>query len=223
MSKNIIVTIDGPAGSGKSTSAKLISEKLGFLYLDTGAMYRAVTYLAIKNNVIEDKESIISIAKKVDIKFLPANGKNHIQVDGQDVTEAIRSFEVNSRVSEVSKIPSVRAALVKIQQKIGANENVVAEGRDTGTVVFPNAQLKVFLIAGVEVRAKRRQKDFVKQGEEISLTEIEENIKKRDYIDSNRDVSPLLKADGAFEIDTSNITIEEQVNLILEQIKDIMQ
>lgn len=220
MDKNVIITIDGPAGSGKSTSAKLVARKLGFTYLDTGAMYRAITYLALNGNCIDNEELIVEIAQKAEINLQTINGKTEVHINNQDVTDLIRTFEVNSKVSDVSKIPEVRTALVKIQQQYGKNSNVVAEGRDTGTVVFPDADVKIFLIASIDERAKRRLKEFHEKGENISINEISNNLASRDKIDSTREVSPLVKADDAYEIDTTNITIEEQVNLILEKVNE---
>jgi cytidylate kinase len=220
MQKNIVITIDGPAGSGKSTSAKLVSKKLGFTYLDTGAMYRAVTYLALSGNCIEDEERIIELAKNAVIDFKSFDGKTEVFINSENVTDAIRTFDVNSKVSEVSRIAGVRHALVKMQQNFGMQNNIVAEGRDTGTVVFPNADVKIFLIASIEERAKRRLKEFEEKGEQISLGEIAGNLQKRDKIDSTREVSPLTKAPDAIEIDTSNITIDEQVNLILKRVEE---
>jgi len=220
MSNRIIITIDGPAGSGKSTSAKRVAQKLGLTYLDTGAMYRAITYLAIKNNVIDQENKIIEIAENAALDLDFRDGTTHVTLNGEDITLAIRSFDVNSKVSDVSKIPGVRTALVKKQQEIGKNNAVIAEGRDTGTVVFPDADVKIFLVANLEERANRRLKEFDATGEKLSFDQIKENISKRDYIDSNRQVSPLLKAADAIEIDTSDITIDEQVDIILEKIKE---
>lgn len=220
MFNKIIITIDGPAGSGKSTSAKKIAQKLGLTYLDTGAMYRAITYLAIKNNVISNETKIIEIAETTELDLEFRDGTTYVKANGEDLTSNIRSFEVNSKVSDVSRIPAVRTALVKKQQEIGNNHGVIAEGRDTGTVVFPNADVKIFLVADLDERANRRLKEFNETAENISLTQIKENLSKRDYIDSNREVSPLLKADDAIEIDTSDITIEQQVNIILKKIEE---
>lgn len=219
MTKNIIITIDGPAGSGKSTSAKLVAKRLGFTYLDTGAMYRAITYLALKGNVMDDKAAITAIADSACMEFNNADGLVRVSVNGEDVTEEIRSFEVNSNVSEVSVIPEVREAMVKIQREIGSNADIVAEGRDMGTVVFPEADVKFYLVASIEQRAQRRLKEFEAKGQKKSLFEIEENIRHRDAIDSGREVSPLRKADDAIEVDTSSVTIEEQVEMILGEIK----
>ncbi|HEX2961303.1 MAG: (d)CMP kinase [Ignavibacteria bacterium] len=220
MAKNIIITIDGPAGSGKSTSAKLVAKNLGFTYLDTGAMYRAVTYLALKRNVIKDEPSVVELAEKARLELKFVDGKTEVILNGEDVTEAIRSYEVNSNVSEVSRIAGVRTALVKKQQEIGRNTSIVAEGRDTGTVVFPEADVKIFLTASLSQRAHRRLREFQEKGENLSLDEIEGNIRKRDLIDSSREVSPLTKAQDAVEIDTSSITIEEEVELILSRVRE---
>lgn len=221
MLKNMTITIDGPAGSGKSTSAKLIARRLGFTYLDTGAMYRAITYLALKNNALNDLNEIIRLSENAKIGLSFVDGITKVTLNGEDVTSEIRSLEVNSNVSEVSAIPEVRKALVRMQQAIGDNNNIVAEGRDTGTTVFPKADVKIFLIASLMERAKRRLREFQEKGEDVSFQEIELNLSKRDKIDSQRAVSPLKKASDAIEIDTSNITIDEQVELILDKIAEI--
>lgn len=219
----MIITIDGPAGSGKSTSAKLVAKKLGYTYLDTGAMYRAITYLALKQNMIRDESSVVRLAQdaRLELKFI--DGKTEVFLNGEDVTEAIRSYEVNSNVSEISVIPGVRKALVEKQQAIGANTSIVAEGRDTGTVVFPDADVKIFLTASLNERATRRLKEFQEKGQNLPLEDIEFNIKKRDLIDSSREMSPLVKAKDAIEIDTSSITIEEEVSLILAKVEEIIK
>ena len=225
MSKNLIIAIDGPAGSGKSTSAKLVAQKLGYLYIDTGAMYRAVTYLVLKNRISPDNiNRIVDLAEKteVDLKFI--NGKTLVKINNENITEEIRSQEVNSSVSEISKIEGVRTALVAKQREMkNSNYGIVMEGRDIGTVVFPEADVKIFLTATIEQRAKRRAKEFEEKGIKVSLNEIKENIIHRDKIDSNRSVSPLKKAEDAIEIDTSKVTIEEQVNLILNEVKKIAE
>ncbi len=222
MLNRFIIAIDGLAGSGKSTSAKLVAKELGFIYLDTGAMYRAITYLALRNNIIDDEDAIIKLTEMSSIKLNFTDGKTIVIINSEDVTDEIRSFEVNSKVSEVSKISGVRKALVKIQQEIGKDTCLVTEGRDTTTVVFPDADVKIYLTASIEKRAERRQIDFIKQGEKFSLGEVQQNLSKRDYIDSNRDDSPLTKAEDAFEVDTSDITIDEQVRIILNIAKDVM-
>ncbi len=220
MSKRLIVAIDGPAGSGKSTSAKLVAQKLGYLYIDTGAMYRAVTFLAIKNDVLKNKEAVIDIAKNsnIDLRFI--EGETHVSVDGQDITDEIRTQEVNLNVSEISKIEDVRKALVDKQRDLAKKKDgVVMEGRDIGTIVFPNADLKVFLTASIDQRASRRTKEYEEKGLKVSLEDIKNNIQQRDRLDSTRNVSPLVKASDAVVVDTSNVTIDQQVEKILKLIR----
>jgi CMP/dCMP kinase len=217
MSKKIVVAIDGPAGSGKSTSAKLVAQRLGYLYIDTGAMYRAVTYLAIKNDVLNDTAEIIRLAENADIDLSYNDGSSSVFINGEEVTDQIRSLKVNQHVSDVSKIEQVRKALVSKQQLLGDKEKgVVMEGRDIGTVVFPDADVKIFLTASLEARASRRAKEF---DGSLSIDEVKQNIKSRDSVDSTRESSPLVKAEDAIEIDTSGHSIEEQVDLIIEKIK----
>ncbi len=220
MSNNLIIAIDGPAGSGKSTTAKLLAQKLGFLYIDTGAMYRAITYLALRNGIIGDDKKIIELAEKSDIKLDFSEGKTKIFVNGEELTDKIRSIEVNKNVSDVSKIKDLRKILVKKQREMGGKDNgVVMEGRDITTVVFPNADVKIYLTASIDERAKRRAKEFMERGTEVPLDEIKKNLEQRDQIDSSREASPLTKAEDAVEVDTSNITIEKQVDLILKEVK----
>ena len=220
MSKNLIVAIDGPAGSGKSTSAKLVAQKLGYVYIDSGAMYRAITYLAIKKKILDNEKAISKLANNSDIYLDYIDGETRIKVNGEDITEGLRSIDVNQNVSEVSRIEEVRKALVEKQKAIGnQNRGLVMEGRDITTVVFPNADVKIFLTASIEQRAKRRAEEYEKKGVSVSLDEIKKNILERDKIDSTRKLSPLKKASDAIEIDTSKVSIEEQVNLILKQVK----
>jgi len=219
MFRRFIVAIDGPAGSGKSTSAKLVAQRLNFLYIDTGAMYRAITFLAIKNNILNDHEEITMLANSCEMKMEFIEGNTKIQVDGVDLTAEIRSPEVNSHVSEVSKIVGVRAALVKKQRDmVTENEGVVMEGRDIGTVVFPDADVKIYLTATIDERSHRRAKEFAEQGKSIPVEAVRDNLVQRDKIDSTRAVSPLSKAQDAIEVDTSNTTIEEQVEIILRHV-----
>lgn len=223
MLKRLIVAIDGPAGSGKSTSAKLVAQKLGFLYIDTGAMYRAITFLAIKNNVLQNNDAIVTLAKNsgLDLEFI--NGETHVSTNGLDITDKIRTQEVNLNVSDISKIEGVRKALVDRQRELAEKNNgVVMEGRDIGTVVFPNADVKIFLTASIDERASRRTKEYEEKGVHISLEDIRANIQQRDKIDSTRDVSPLLKAPDAIEVDTSNISIQEQVDIILNLAQQVI-
>ena len=220
MSKNLVIAIDGPAGSGKSTTAQLVAQKLGFVYIDTGAMYRAITFLAIRDNVLGNNDEIIKIAANSDIDLKFENGITRININGEDLTDKIRTLDVNNNVSDVSKIEEVRKILVRKQREIGSKStSVVMEGRDIATVVFPNADVKIFLTATIDERAKRRAKEYAANGTEVPVTEIKDNLKNRDQIDSNREVSPLVKAADAIVVDTSYVTIEEQVNIILEEVK----
>jgi len=220
MSKKLIIAIDGPAGSGKSTTAKLVAQKLNYLYIDTGAMYRAVTLFALRKGIIGKTDKIIELAKQLDIVLDFIDGETKITVNGEDVSKEIRSFEVNRNVSDISAIQSVREILVKKQQKMGENGGVVMEGRDITTVVFPNADVKIFLTANIDQRAIRRAKEFSEKGTNVPLEKVKENLKSRDYIDSHREASPLTKTPDSIEVDTSDITIEQQVKKILDCVKE---
>jgi len=220
MSKNLVIAIDGPAGSGKSTTAQLVAQKLGFIYIDTGAMYRAITYLAIREDAVGNNDKIVELAANGDIELKFENGVTSISINGEDLTDKIRTLDVNKYVSDVSKIEEVRKLLVKKQRELGSKTtSVVMEGRDIATVVFPNANVKIFLTATIDERAKRRAKEYAENGTKIPVTEIKDNLKNRDQIDSNREVSPLIKAEDAIEVDTSYVTIDEQVNIILNEVK----
>ena len=221
MPQKLIVAIDGPAGSGKSTTAILVAQKLGYLYIDTGAMYRAITFLAIKNNLYNEEE-IIKLAENTDLRLDFVNGKTKVFVDDNEITEDIRMPEINARVSEVSKIEAVRKILVRKQREMGGgNRGVVMEGRDIGTVVFPDADIKVFMTASLDERARRRKKEYIEKNIDISLDEVKKNLMNRDEIDSGRKVSPLTIAEGAVEVNTSEVSIDEQVNVILKEIKKV--
>jgi CMP/dCMP kinase len=222
MSKNIIIAIDGPAGSGKSTAAKNLADKLGFTYLDTGAMYRAITFLALRKGISDNPEAVIEIARKVDLKLLTENGTTRVIVDGEEISEQIRSSDVNSKVSEISIIPEVRAEMVKIQKAIGEKGNIVAEGRDVTTVVYPDADIKIYLTASIEERTKRRFKEFQINKVDITLEEVKANLEKRDKIDSGREISPLRKANDAIEFDNSEYSPEEDLEYLLEKIKKVL-
>ncbi len=214
--KGKIIAIDGPAGAGKSTTAKLVAARLGYTYLDTGAMYRALTHYALKNNIDpSDGKKLSALAEKLPVEFKNVDGVNRVFINGEDVTEAIRTPEVTQNVSEVAAHPGVRKAMVKKQIEIGKHGSIVAEGRDTTTVVFPNADLKIYLDASVKQRAQRRLLDLAKMGISTTLEEQESEIKRRDEYDSHRKHSPLTKAHDAFVVDTSKLTIEQQVDRII--------
>ena len=216
----MIIAIDGPAATGKSTSAKLVSQKLGFTYLDTGAMYRCVTLLVLRNNVeINNQDHLTSLLNnfQLDIK---KNGKDHLfLLEGENVSKDIRSSDVTDNVSAVSALPVVRKKLVSIQRKIADNQDSVVEGRDIGTVVFPNADVKFFIVADTLVRAKRRQLDLKRLGEKKTIDSLIKEIRDRDNYDSQRKISPLTKAIDAIEVNTTNTTIDEQVNFMVNKVK----
>ena len=212
----MIIAIDGPSASGKSTTAKGVAEKLGITHLDTGAMYRAVTW-GLKKVAIHssDDEKIRDFLKNMKIFF---DASNHIWLNGKDVSVEIRTGDISSRVSAVSAIPEVREKMVKIQRQIGGKKDCVLEGRDIGTVVFPDAEYKFFLVADMEIRAKRRLLDLERIGETSTLADLMDDIERRDAVDSSRNHSPLLRAEDAIPIDTSHLTINEQINKIVNLI-----
>ena len=216
--KSAIISIDGPAGSGKSTTARLVAKKLGFIFLDSGAMYRAFTLKALRCHIdLNNEKKLTGLTENTEIKLFENNGWLKIFLDGEDVTKKIRTEKISRNVATVASFPAIRKWMVELQRKIGNGGNIVAEGRDIGTVVFPNARLKIFLVASIEERAKRRARDFSGAKEPADFKNIIRAINDRDAIDSNRKASPLKKADDAIEIDTSNLTIEQQVDLIVEK------
>lgn len=212
----MIIAIDGPSASGKSTTAKGVAEKLGITHLDTGAMYRTVTW-GLKKAAIHpsDDKKVRDFLKDLEIYF---DVSNHIWLNGEDVSVEIRTGDISSRVSAVSTIPEVREKMVKIQRQIAGKKDCVLEGRDIGTVVFPDAEYKFFLVADTEIRAKRRLLDLERIGESTTLSELIDDIERRDAVDSSRDHSPLLQAEDAIPIDTSHLTINEQINKIVNLI-----
>ena len=221
MQKFIIIAIDGPAASGKSTLAKDLADKLGYLYVDTGAMYRAITFYALEHKIVEDNDELIKILQDLKLELEYENKLTRVFINDEEVTEKIRTPEVNSKVSDISKIKEVRTEMVKLQREMANNKNLVVEGRDTTTVVFPKADLKIFLTADVKERARRRYLEYKEKGEEVTLEDVEASINNRDHIDSSRDVSPLKKADDAIEVDTTNLTIEEEINRIVARVNSI--
>lgn len=216
----MIVAIDGPAASGKSTSAKLLAKELGFLYLDTGAMYRCASWAVIKDEIdLSNDRQLLNFLKIFKIDLKNTGNRSSFYVNNKDVTDLIRKSNISQRVSEVSAIPDIRDFMVDIQRNYAKSENCVMEGRDIGTVVFPKAEVKFFIIASDEVRAKRRKLELESLGEKKSLSELIDEIRRRDDFDSNRGHSPLKKAFDAIEIDTTDLSIDEQVKLMLGIVK----
>ena len=217
----MIVAVDGPAGSGKGTVTKKIEEELGFLNLDTGATYRCVALQVLKENVkINEEEKIIKIANEIDIQIDNTGSKDIILLNGEDVSKEIRTKEVTSIVSQISSIIPVREKMVEIQRKLATGKNVIVEGRDIGTVVFPNAEIKIYLDASEEIRAKRRYEENIQNGIKTTYEEVLENVKMRDYNDMHKKVGALKKAEDAIVIDSSNLSIDEVVKKIEDIIKE---
>ncbi len=216
----IIVAIDGPAGSGKSSTAREVARCLGFTYIDTGAMYRSVTLAAIRQNIdIQDEAKVTRIAEQSRIQFKWINGRYCTFLNDEDVSDTIRSSDVAKQVSPISAIPGVRQVMAERQRQMAQNDNVVMEGRDIGTNVFPNANFKFYLDADIRVRAQRREKDYHEIGQDLILDQIVSELEKRDRIDSSRQHSPLKKAEDAITIDTTHLTFEEQVTKIVKLIQ----
>lgn len=218
--KKIVVAIDGPAGAGKSTIAKLVAEKLGYAYIDTGAMYRSVAWKFLQTGKVFDEAYISELAKTMVIEFKPEANINRVFVDGVEVTGAIRSAEVTANVSRVAAIGDVREAMVEQQRRMGEAGGVLMDGRDIGTVVFPHAQLKIFLTASVEERAMRRYKELVAKGEQVDLAQLQKDIASRDKQDSERAISPLRQAEDALLLDTSNMNIQQVIDKILTLVEE---
>lgn len=221
LENNVIqVAIDGPASSGKSTVAKQLAKDLGFIYIDTGAMYRALTYMALSQGIAPGNEkALLHVLSEMNMTFKPLDGEQAICVNGEDISEAIRSQEVTENVSEVSSHPQVRAALVKMQQQLAGDHGVVMDGRDIGTVVLPRAEIKIFLIASAEERAKRRHTENVAKGRPSDFEEVLAQLIRRDDYDSSRKHSPLKQAEDAICIDTTDLEIAE----VVEKIKQIIR
>lgn len=217
---SFIIAIDGPAGSGKGTITKRVANKIGFLRLDTGALYRCVTLEVLRNNIdIKDVQKMVDIVKNMKVEFVTnedINELDYVFLNNEDVTNAIRSNEVNNIISVISSIKEVREEMLEIQRNIAMEKDTIMEGRDIGTVVFPNADLKIYLNADIEERARRRYKENLEKGIETTYEEVLEILKNRDKIDMEREVAPLKKADDAIEIDSTNMSIEEVVDKIVE-------
>ena len=221
--KKIVVAIDGPAGAGKSTIAKLAAEKLGYAYIDTGAMYRSVAWKFLQTGKAFDEDFISGLSKTMLIDFKPEAKINRVFVDGTEVTDAIRTPEVTAIVSRVAAIGAVREAMVDQQRRMGEAGGVLMDGRDIGSVVFPNAQLKIFLTASVEERARRRYAEMVAKGQQVDLQQLQADIAERDKQDSERAISPLRQAEDALLLDTSDMGISEVTDRILQLVQERAQ
>ena len=214
---NYKIAIDGPSGTGKSTTAKILAKELSFIYIDTGAMYRAVGLYCYKNGInIDDEEQVKSILDKIDINIFYKDGNQEIELNGEIVSKEIRENHISHCASVVSQYKDVREKLVSLQQNLAKRNSVIMDGRDIGTVVLPDADLKIYLIASDEIRADRRYKELLEKGQTVEYDKILEELKERDFRDSNRENSPLRKADDAIELDNSDMTIDEVVEKIKE-------
>ncbi|WP_454970057.1 (d)CMP kinase [Eubacterium sp.] len=219
----INVAIDGPAGAGKSTIAKAAAKELGFIYVDTGALYRAVAYNAVKNGVIDDEQGIISMLDDTKVELKYVNGVQSVYLNGEDVSGFIRTPEISMGASKVSAIPQVRAFLLNLQREIAKTNNVIMDGRDIATVVLPNAEVKIFLFASPECRAERRYKELVEKGENVSFDDVLKDVNQRDYQDSHREIAPLKPSEESIMADTSELTLQESIDLIVNTIKEKIQ
>ncbi|MFB9109875.1 (d)CMP kinase [Flavobacterium gyeonganense] len=227
--KNITIAIDGFSSTGKSTLAKQLASKLAYVYVDTGAMYRAVALYAMNNNFIKadffDKKALIDSLPKIQLEFKynADLGFAEIYLNGENVEKQIRTIEVSSFVSKVAEVSEVRSKLVEQQQEMGTNKAIVMDGRDIGTVVFPTAELKIFMTASAETRAQRRFNELQQKGDNVSYEEVLKNVVERDYIDTHREDSPLVIADDAIEIDNSYLNKEEQFAAVLELVNEVVK
>ncbi|MDF2569764.1 MAG: cmk [Sporomusa sp.] len=218
--KRLIIAIDGPAGAGKSTVAKLVAQRLGYTYIDTGAMYRAVAWQTLNEGIEPDNEAIARLACNLDLKLTYIDGKTIVVVNGQDITESIRTPEVSRHVAKVAQVQALRDVMLTLQRNMAITGGVVMDGRDIGTHVLPNADIKIFLTASITERAKRRWHELTAKGYGISLTELENEIACRDKADCEREVAPLIAAADAVLIDTTELSINESVEKILELCKE---
>ncbi|BCC58162.1 TPA: (d)CMP kinase [Bacillus cereus] len=222
MDKRISIAIDGPAAAGKSTVAKVVAKELSYVYIDTGAMYRTLTYAALEQKVdIENEEQLMEVVKNVNIEFQQGENTQLVFLNGQDVSEVIRTPDVTNRVSIVAKHRLVREEMVRRQQELAKKGGVVMDGRDIGTHVLPGAEVKIFMLASVEERAERRHLENLNKGFDSNLEQLKEEIAQRDKLDSEREVSPLKKADDALELDTTSLSIEEVVQKIMSIVSGV--
>ncbi len=219
----INVAIDGPAGAGKSTIAKAAAKALGFIYVDTGALYRAIALNAVRNNITDDKDKIVSMLKDTEVKLgFSEDGTQCVYLNGEDVSGLIRTPEISMGASKVSAIPEVRAFLLDLQRNIAKENNVIMDGRDIASVVLPDAQCKIFLFASPECRAERRYKELVEKGESVMYEDVLADVNQRDYQDSHREIAPLKPTEESVMADTSKLNLEESIDLIINIIKEKM-
>ena len=228
--KKIVIAIDGYSSCGKSTMAKNLARQLGYVYVDTGAMYRAVTLYALRHQLFEADGEVDAASLqrampdiRISFQFNAQTGKPDTYLNDELVEQEIRTMQVSEKVSKIAALPFVRTALVTQQQRMGKDKGIVMDGRDIGTVVFPHAELKIFVTASAEVRAQRRYDELQQKGMPARYDDILKNVQERDYIDSHREVSPLRKADDAIELDNSNLTIDEQQQWLLQQVDKVLQ
>lgn len=228
--KKIVIAIDGYSSCGKSTMAKNLARQLGYVYVDTGAMYRAVTLYALRHQLFKADGEVDAASLqrampdiRISFQFNKQTGKPDTYLNDELVEQEIRTMQVSERVSKIAALPFVRTALVAQQQRMGGDKGIVMDGRDIGTVVFPYAELKIFVTASAEVRAQRRYDELQQKGMPARYDDILKNVQERDYIDSHREVSPLRKADDAIELDNSNLTIDEQQQWLLQQVDKVLQ
>ena len=227
--KKITIAIDGFSSTGKSTLAKQIAKELGYIYVDTGAMYRAVTYFAMQHNFVTEThlnvEELIKNLSNITLQFHfnETLGFAEMFLNNENIEQAIRTIEVSRLVSKIAEISEVRSKLVEQQQKMGQNNGIVMDGRDIGTVVFPNADLKLFMTASSQTKAQRRFDELLEKGQRVTFEEVLQNVQERDYIDTHREDSPLVKADDAIEIDNSDLTKNEQFELVIELVNEKLE
>ncbi|MDE6110566.1 MAG: (d)CMP kinase [Eubacterium sp.] len=216
----INVAIDGPAGAGKSTIAKAAAKKLGFIYVDTGALYRTIALNAVRNDALSDENKLIEMLKATDVSLdFDENGTQCVILNGEDVSSLIRTPEISMGASKVSSIPAVRAFLLDLQRNIAKNNNVIMDGRDIGSVVLPNADVKIFLFASPECRAERRYKELIEKGESVTFEEVLADVNQRDYQDSHREIAPMKPCEDSVMADTTTCTLDESIDLIVNIIK----
>ena len=216
----INVAIDGPAGAGKSTVAKAAAKSLGYIYVDTGALYRTVALAVLRAGVKDDKEKIIALLDKIEVELKYVNGVQAVYLDGEDVSALIRTPEISMVASTTSAIPEVRAFLLELQRDIARKNNVIMDGRDIATVVLPNADVKIFLFASPECRAKRRYKELIEKGESVMYEDVLADVNQRDYQDSHREIAPLKPSKDSVMLDTSELNLEESIQAVADTIKE---